>query len=196
MSSYDDDLTNLDEWIRRLKVEYEIFFNGNRKRPPDDLRLRVEKTVKRLAEASDMNFTQRFRYNTLIARFYVYRDLWRRTQQERESAGASYTRAEATKPANPKSGQRNSATRGIQISLEDPEAEKEKVQYLYDELVRMRGKHAKGSPGLSFRQFADYISNQTRKIKEKQSCSSVCFRIALEDQNIRFTAKADQKESD
>ena len=57
---YDEDLTNLEEWIRRLKIDYEIFFNGNRKKPPDDLRLRVERLVKRLAESTDMSFSQRF----------------------------------------------------------------------------------------------------------------------------------------
>lgn len=81
---YDDDLTNLEEWLRRLKIEYHIFFNGNRKQPPEDLKIRVEKLVEKLSECSDLSLTQRFRFNTLIARFYVYRDLWRRTIIARE----------------------------------------------------------------------------------------------------------------
>ena len=81
---YDDDLENLDESLRRLKVEYHIYFTGNRKKPPDDIKMRVERLIKKLSECSDLSVTQRFRFNTLITRFYVYRDLWRRTLVERE----------------------------------------------------------------------------------------------------------------
>lgn len=83
---YDDELNYLEDGLRRLKVEYDVFFNGHRKKPPDDLRMRVEKIVKKLSECPDMSFQQRFRYNTLIARFYIFRDLWRRTQQDREQS--------------------------------------------------------------------------------------------------------------
>jgi hypothetical protein len=56
----------------------------------------------------------------------------------------------------------------------------------------MKGGHAKESPGISYQQFAEYIANQTRGIKTKCQCSSVTFRIALEEQNIKFTATADK----
>ena len=38
----DQELTILEDSIRRLKIEYEIFFNGGAKRLPYDLRWRVE----------------------------------------------------------------------------------------------------------------------------------------------------------
>ncbi|MBZ5497921.1 MAG: hypothetical protein LAP85_16070 [Acidobacteriia bacterium] len=189
---YDDDLTLLDESIRRLKVEYDIFFVGNRKRAPDDLRMRVEKLVKRLAEAVDMSFSQRFRYNTLIARFYVYRDLWRRTQQERESAEGLQ---DVPGPSSSSDTQADSSHRRVQISISDPKAEADKVRHLYDELLRMRGDHTKESPSISYQQFASYIANQTQGIKKKYQCASVTFRIALEEKTLKFTAKADNSAS-
>src|SRR5512136_1666302 len=102
MGMYDEDLKNLEEWIRRLKIEYDIFFVGNRRKPPDELRQRVEKTVKRLAEATDMSLSQRFLYNTLIARFYVYRDHWRRTQQEHESTDDTLPGIETSRHTPPR----------------------------------------------------------------------------------------------
>src|SRR5213593_544172 len=90
---YEEDLTNLEDWIRRLKVEYTVFFNGHRKRPPEDLKLRVEKLVKKLSEAGSMAYSERFRYNTLVTRFYVLRDLWRRTLMSRELGVTARDRA-------------------------------------------------------------------------------------------------------
>jgi hypothetical protein len=192
MSTYDEDLKNLEDGIRRLKIEYDIFFGGNRKMPPDELRMRVERIVKRLAEAGDMTFSQRFLYNTLIARFYVYRDLWRRTQQEHESATGSVRVPPALKQTPTLDEQAQPAHREMQVSISDPATEEENVRQLYEGLLRMKGGHAKELPGISYRQFADYIANQTRGIKAKCQCSSVIFRISMEDQNVKFTAKAEK----
>src|SRR5512136_2219888 len=115
---YEEDLLELEDGIRKLKVEYDIFFNGNRKKPPDDLRFRVEKLIRRLSESS-MAFQERFRYNTLVARFYVYRDLWRRSQGEREVAGAARNAASSARAASgASSGQ--TPRPGISISITDP----------------------------------------------------------------------------
>jgi hypothetical protein len=192
---YDEDLKHLEEWIRRLKIEYDIFFIGNRKKPPDDLRMRVEKLVKRLAEVGDMSISQRFLYNTLIARFYVYRDLWRRTQQELESAEGTAGVPAPTKHTTPPDQPETSMPRDVQVSISDPEVEAGSVRRLYDELLRMKGGHAKESPDISYQQFAAYIANQMRGIKTKHHCNSVTFRIALEDKTIKFMAKADNSSS-
>jgi hypothetical protein len=194
MPSYDEDLTNLDEWIRRLRVEYAIFFGGSRKKPPDDLRMRVDKLVKRLGETSDMSVSHRFRYNTLIARYYVFRDLWRRTQQERESADeAQEPLAPGQTP--PLESQSRLFREEVQVSISDPAAEAAKVQHLYDELLRVRREHAQNAPVVSFEQFANYIAGQIQGIQEKHRCASVVFRIEREAKSIRFTAKANTSSS-
>ena len=98
----DEELNSLDEGLRRLKIEYHIFFHGNQAKAPDELRLRIERLVKKLSESADLSFSQRFRFNT-VARYYVYRDL-RRSQQEREMRRRSKRRRlqapqRATEPA-------------------------------------------------------------------------------------------------
>jgi hypothetical protein len=183
---YDEDLTNLDEWIRRLKIEYHIFFTGNRKKPPDDLRIRVERLVKRLSERSDMSFSDRFRFNTLITRYYVYRDLWRRTLLSKEM-GAEPKENPQIK-ASPPAAKPPAET--VRISISDPKSEEEKIRLLYNSLLRIRGTESGETP-ISYAQFAKYIASQTRGIREKYKCPAVAFTIALEEDAIRFKAAAD-----
>src|SRR5215208_5243116 len=83
----DEDLDRLEHEIRRLKVEYDIYFNGGAMRPPIDTKGRVETSIKRIYDARGMSFSQRFRYNSLVARYNVMRELWRRQTQEREELG-------------------------------------------------------------------------------------------------------------
>jgi hypothetical protein len=187
---YDEDLANLEEWLRRLKIEYHIFFSGNRKKPPDDLRLRVEKLVKKLSECSDLSYSQRFRFNTLITRFYVYRDLWRRTQLEKEMGKGP---KEDTPPIVPSSSEiAHPQVEKVRISITDPKAEEEKVRLLYDALLRTK-KTDPGETPITYAQFAKYIASQTRGIREKYGCTAVAFTIALEEDAIRFTAAADSR---
>jgi hypothetical protein len=191
MPTYDEDLTNLDECLRRLTVEYHIFFSGNRKNPPDDLRQRTERTIKKLSECKDLSYSQRFRYNTLLARFYVYKDRWRRKLHDREMGTERKKEAADTESASaPQNTVRSQEA--IHISISDPKAEGEKVRALYDALIHIRGINGnKASP--SFQQFAKYIEAQTLGIREKHKCSKVAFTIALEDDAIRFTAAAEKR---
>jgi hypothetical protein len=185
---YDKDLTSLEEWLRRLKTEYHIFFNGNRKKPPDDLRMRLERLVKKLSECSDMSYSQRFRLNTLITRFYVYRDLWRRTMLDYEigldskSQGVAGTAAPST-AAKPQKEL-------VRVSISDPKTDSDKVQKLYDTLLQLKGANLKELPA-SYRQFEEYVATQTSRIRGKHGCPSVAFAIALEDDAIRFIAVAE-----
>lgn len=181
---YDEDLANLEECLRRLKIEYHIFFTGNRKKPPDDLRLRVEKLVKKLSECSDLSSSQRFRYNTLITRFYVHRDLWRRTMLEREMGND--IRPERT-PQEPASR----PVESVRISISDAAADETEVKALYDALLRIKGDS--GETPLSYDQFARYIANKTRSIREKHGCASVAFTLAVDENAIRFTAAAESR---
>src|SRR6185436_19170508 len=80
----DEQLTRLEEDIRRLKIEFDIFFNGASKRPPYDTKARVETHLKRLADDRTLSFAHRYRYNSLCSRYNAFRDLWRRTMQGRE----------------------------------------------------------------------------------------------------------------
>ncbi|HEX8185520.1 MAG TPA: hypothetical protein VF747_12230, partial [Blastocatellia bacterium] len=77
-NAIDEDLDRLEHEIRRLKVEYDIYFNGGMIRPPLDTKGRVETSIKRIYDSRGMSFGQRFRYNSLVARYNVMRELWRR----------------------------------------------------------------------------------------------------------------------
>jgi hypothetical protein len=167
-------------------VEYDIFFNGHRKKPPDDLKMRVEKLTRKLAEIN-MTFSQRFRYTTLVGRFYVYRDHWRRTQQAREQG--LELRGAATQSESGSEDAKSADAGGIQVTLTDPVAEESKVKQLYEWLRTTRDKDSRLAPEISYPQFARYIHAQTQGIKQKLGCTSVIFRVSLEEDAIKFTAR-------
>ena len=66
MATIDEELAQLERDIRQLKIEYDQFFGGGRKRPPNEIEWRIDVIVKRYSErGGDMKFGQRFRFNNL-----------------------------------------------------------------------------------------------------------------------------------
>ncbi len=83
--SKQDDIANTDAYIlrieedvRKLKIDFDIYFNGGTKRPPLEARARIESNIKRIMDDRNLSFAQRFQFNTVVSRFNSYRELWRR----------------------------------------------------------------------------------------------------------------------
>ena len=74
----DEELNLLEDNMRRLKVEYDVFFGGGSKKPPTDTEWRVQTLIKKYSDGGRMNFSQRFRYNSIAQKYAIFSDLWRK----------------------------------------------------------------------------------------------------------------------
>ena len=91
----DEEFNKLEDDLRRLKIEYEVYFNGGSPRPPHDTLFRVETMIKRYSsDQSRLKFSQRFRFTNLAQKYAVNSNLWRRKLQEKEE-GRSLTGAQS-----------------------------------------------------------------------------------------------------
>jgi hypothetical protein len=80
----DEELSQLEQQLRRLKIEYEMFFNNPTKRPPTDVEWKVLAILRKFSDGGRMNFAQRFRYNSMAQQYAVQSDLWRKKSRIRE----------------------------------------------------------------------------------------------------------------
>lgn len=82
-ANLDQQIGRLEEDIRKLKIDFDVYFNGGAKRPPLESRARVDANLKRLADDRNLTFAQRYQFNTVASRFTAYRELWRRILKKR-----------------------------------------------------------------------------------------------------------------
>src|SRR5260370_41479368 len=81
----DEELNALESQLRRLKIEYEVFFNNPQKKPPSDLEWKVLALLRKFSDGGGhMSFSQRYRYNEIAQRYAIYSDLWRKKSRIRE----------------------------------------------------------------------------------------------------------------
>lgn len=74
----DRTIAKLEEDIRKLKIDFGIYFNGGLKRAPHESRGRVEAIIKRLADDRSLNYAQRYQLNSIVSGYTSHRELWRR----------------------------------------------------------------------------------------------------------------------
>ncbi|NOT46998.1 MAG: hypothetical protein HOP17_04520 [Acidobacteria bacterium] len=77
-ASLDKQLSRIEDDIRKLKIEFDVYFNGNSKRPPLEARARLEALVRRVSDTRQMSYAQRYQLSMLVSRYASYRELWRR----------------------------------------------------------------------------------------------------------------------
>lgn len=185
--SPDEQLTRLEDDIRKLRIEFDIFFNGASKRPPYDTKGRVETLLKRLGDDRTLTFAQRYRYNSLAARYNAFRDLWRRTMQGREegrdsaSAARSHVKRDLAAEIPP-----------VSIVCKDPHKEIEVVKNLYTSLLEAKEKCGESTENISFPKFHRLVAQKADGLKEKSGCDRVKFSVSVEDGHVSFKAKPDR----
>lgn len=184
----DEQLTRLEEDIRRLRIEFDIFFNGAAKRPPYDTKSRVDTFLKRLGDDRTLNFAQRYRYNSLVARYNAFRELWRRTMQGREEGRdpASMARANAHKEAAA------TTVKPASFVCLDAHHDVEVVKNIYESLLEAKRSCGEPIDDLSFPKFHRLIASKADSIKQQRGCERVRFSVTVEDGHVSFKARADR----
>jgi len=181
----DEQLARLEEDIRRLKVEFDIYFNGAAKRPPYDTKGRVETLIKRLADDRTLTFAQRYHYNSLTARYTSFLQLWRRTMQEREE-GRGFAARRATARAEAV------ADEPAIFVCADARGDVDTIRSLYDKLVEAKRQCGEPTEELSFGRFHRMVAEKSEALKERAGCERVHFSVAVRDGRVSFKAKADK----
>src|SRR5581483_2812525 len=175
----DEEITLLDEAVRRLKIEYDVFFGGGAKKPPNDSEWRVQTMIKRL-EIPKLSFAQRFRYNSIVQKYAIYSDLWRQKMKIREEGyrrpqdallaiqGLRPETAE-TKPgaaASRDSGAAPESPEPFRVACSNPDAEAEAVRALFAAMVAAKKKTGEEVPESSFESFRTFVKRKTEQIRK------------------------------
>jgi hypothetical protein len=207
----DEELNLLETQLRRLKIEYEVYFSNPTKRPPTDVEWKVLSLLRKFSDGGRMSFSQRFRYNEMAQRYAVYSDLWRKKSRIREEG---YRRpqdallavqgvrpdVEEHKPQhNPVYGLSHaaaaaagdaSAVSSQPFTLHSvDQAEHEQVERLYNTLVAAKKKAGENVSG-NLDSFSTFVQKKTEQIRKQYGCEGVEFSVELADGHVKLKAKA------
>ncbi len=187
----DEELDQLDQNLKRLRIEYDQYFHGSLKRPPTVLQGKVQKVVLRLASASLLNTRHRFRFNQLNSRFQIFRQQWGRTLREIEAGTyrghvfkanlhEAHRASASAKEEESKSERRDHGRKG------DP------LDRLADALNGARRKTGEHM-ALDRKKLADTVRRQTAAIRDKYGDVKVTFKVVVENNKAKLKANVTKR---
>jgi alkanesulfonate monooxygenase SsuD/methylene tetrahydromethanopterin reductase-like flavin-dependent oxidoreductase (luciferase family) len=205
----DEELNVLDSQLRRLKIEYEIFFSNPQKRPPTDVEWKVLSMLRKFSDGGRMNFSQRYRYNEMAQRYAIYSDLWRKKSRIREEGyrrpqdallsvqGVRVAEDEHKAAHHPVYGVSQAAaaaaaggasSQAFTLHSVD-QAEREQVERLYNTLVAAKKKAGENVSG-SIDSFTTFVQKKTEQIRKQYKCDNVEYSVEIADGHVKLKAKA------
>ena len=205
----DEELNLLDQQLRRLKIEYEIFFNNPTKRPPTDVEWKVLSLIRKFSDSPRLSFSQRYRYNEMAQRYAIQSDLWRKKCRIREEGyrrpadailsvqGVRVNEERETKhnpvyglnKAQSSGAGTSEADRPFSVQCSDAAAEREKVESLYKALTEAKKKSGEKVSG-NLDSFAAFVKKKTSEIRKEKGCDSVVYSVEVQGGQVKLKAKA------
>jgi hypothetical protein len=196
----DEELNLLDDQLRRLKVEYDIYFGGGSKRPPAEIEWKVKNLLRKLSDSGKLSFSQRFRYNTMQQRYALFNALWQqkliikeegyrrpqdavlgiqglRPKEEHEAEAALKHRPYGAKPDQP-----------FTVACSDADREPSKVEALFQALSEAR-QQAGDTKSATLDSFQKFVRQKTDQIRKQYKCQAVEYSVELQNGQVKLTAK-------
>jgi hypothetical protein len=210
----DEELTVLESQLRRLKIEYEVYFSNPTKKPPTDIEWKVLSMLRKFSDGARLSFAQRFRYNEMAQRYAIYSDLWRKKSRIREEG---YRRpqdallsVQGVRPENHEPERR--AVYGVSpaavaavaaatapamaamdapitVQCSDARTEQDRVVKLYHALTEAKKKAGESVSG-NLDSFTSFVQKKTDQIRKEYGCPSVEYTVEMQNGQVRLKAKA------
>lgn len=197
----DEELTLLEESVRRLKIEYDVFFGGGAKKPPADTEWRVHTLIKKHSDGHRLSFAQRFKYNSIVQKYSLYNGLWQQKLKIKDEGyrrpqdavlgiqGMRVDEQQAAAEALAKSGAQQTGAFKTHFSNVMDVAEQDKVKNLYNAMVAAKSKAGESS-GASFESFKTFVQKKTDQIRKDFGCHAVEYSVEVENGQVKLKAKA------
>jgi hypothetical protein len=199
MATIDEELATLEKDIRQLKVEYDQYFGGGRKRPPTEIEWRIDLLIKRYAErGGELKFAQRFRFNNLSQTYAKYKDIFRKKLKQKEEGtvqrhfGAAAKLIEAERAAEQAKEEAAADAAGgakaFRMTCSEPERETEKVEQLYEAFLQAKQLAGEHMGKLSRSSFNEFVRKKTKELQKQKNCKDVEYVVETVDGQVKLKA--------
>jgi len=201
MATIDEELAQLERDIRQLKIEYDMYFGGGRKRPPTEVEWRIDLIIKRYAErGGELKSGQRFRYNNLTQTYAKYKDIFRKKMAQKEEgtiqrhfgAAAKAIEEERARSQSNVTGGKAPTPPGVppvfRVVCSEPAKESQKVDQLFQAFVEAKKLAGEETEKLSRAGFTEFVLKKTKDLQSKKNCRDVEYVVETVDGQVKLKA--------
>jgi hypothetical protein len=197
----EEDVEVIERSIRQLQIEWDKFFGGLEKKPPTELKTKVEALIRRHANAEIRNNTERFRYQSLTAKYNTLNELWSkrlRAKEEGRPLGIHGLKADILPPPpppppaaaakSPAGTAPRRAPENAEVRVQSLDRDAKAVRSLYERFLAARQAAGESAP-VKFDSFQKLIGQQTSRLISEKGAQAVDFRLETRDGKVSLKAK-------
>jgi hypothetical protein len=207
MPTIDEELVQMEKDIRQLKIEFDMYFGGGRKRPPTEIEWRIDQVVRRYSErGGEMKFGQRFRFNNLSQTYAKYKDMFRKKLALREEGkiqrhfGAAAKAIEAERAlahqqatsAPEENGEAVAASaessKSFRMMFSEPEKEPQKVEQLFEAFLQAKKAAGEETAKLTRAGFNEFVRKKTLDLQKQKNCQGVEYVVEVVNGAVKLKA--------
>jgi hypothetical protein len=189
LTEIDEELNRLEGNIRQLKIQYEQYFGGGRRRPPTDIEWQIEQITKRYSDrGAEMNYTQRFRFGNLIQTYVKYRDVFRKRMQIREEGVVTRHFGAAARAIEAERQGKEQFTSMV-ATCADPTSDRAKVDRLFETFGEALQRSGETTGKLSRETFEWFLKEKAKQFQKESGDQEVEFVVSLESGKARLKAR-------
>ena len=198
MATIDEELSQLERDIRQLKIEYDQFFGGGRKRPPSDVEWRIDTLIKRYSERmGQLKFGQSFRFNNLAQTYAKYKEIFRKRLQQKEEGKVERHYGAAAKAIEAERAHRHAAEAAAQpaergaafrISCSAPDSESEKVEQLYRAFISAKEQAGEPTEKFTRANFGEFVRKKTSDLQKQKGVKEVEYVVEVVGDQVKLKA--------
>lgn len=212
--SLEDELHQIDLEIKKLKIQFDLFFIGSLPKPPTDQREALERLVKKYQNTNIKSFADRFLYNSLVNKFNAFQELWSKGLRTKEegvrlhplAVRAAHQAAEMETGGSSGPPQTvaavNQAARGAggidaparqagliaAVRFSTTRRDDAGLKGLYENYVA--AKNLAGDTKLpSFDTFARELTRHAAQLKAKADCEAIDIEVYSSDNKVKLRAR-------
>lgn len=201
--TFEEELKRIDSEIRKLKIQFDLYFTGANPKPPSDQRDALDRLIKKHQNGSK-TVADRFLYNAIVNKFNAYSELWTKTLRTREEgarvhplalraaqqaavAGTGGSNGSAAAPHAGNRRGRPSETDGV-WRIPARRTDETALKKLYASFIAAKEQSGDGRKP-TFDVFAREVQRHAAALRDKVDCDAIDFKIYCRDNKVSLKGK-------
>ncbi|RME46353.1 MAG: hypothetical protein D6795_15500 [Deltaproteobacteria bacterium] len=168
-----EDLKALEQKIKILRRDYELYFNGLEKKEPLFLKEQVQRMIRKFLREPIRNPALKFKFESLQATFNTFNTYWNRVTMQMEQGLDPRSRFRLRQREERASQPLPTAPSPAPAPTSDPKT-------IYEQFLQARAQ-TKESTRISLPQMEKLLQKQEEKLRKKYGCREVEFRVVIEE---------------
>ena len=196
----EETIVQLEDTLRKLKTQYDLFFAGARKVPPNVERKKFDILMREMAGEHIRDNALRFRFTSIVSKYNRFIELWGRQMREREEGPLEYQRRKEalsrpveeaatsdSPPSRPAATPVTSDTADSYVRLARSE-NGAAIQQLHMQIAAAQKELGKEN-AMTVEQVAAMVTKQAEALRERYRVETIAFRVETVDGKVKLKAK-------